>query len=169
MNIFITDENPEICATDLCDKHIVKMVLESGQMLSTAHRLCNGQSDVYKVAYKNHPCTIWTRASASNYFWHYQLFVAMSNEYKHRYKKEHTTFTKLQDKLCVLPRDIPMGKLTPFACCMPDEYKISNNVILNYRWFITNKPFKKVWTNRDKPNWYNEFKCVDPLLANFAV
>ena len=154
MNIFVTDQNPKICAMSLCDKHAVKMILESGQMLSTAHRLCNGSTDVYKTAYQNHPCTIWTRQTDANYMWHLELFVHMCAEYQYRYKKIHTTYSKLINQLLTIPSGIPNGELTPFPCCMPDEYKISSNVFHNYRWFICNKPFPRVWTKRSPPFWF---------------
>ena len=43
MNIFYLHENPEICAEYHCDKHVVKMILETAQMLSTAHRIIDGE------------------------------------------------------------------------------------------------------------------------------
>lgn len=44
MNIFYLDNDPAKAAKDLVDKHIVKMPLESAQMLSTVHRLLDGQT-----------------------------------------------------------------------------------------------------------------------------
>ncbi len=155
MNIFVTSDCYMTCAKELCDKHVVKMILESGQMLSTAHRLCNGfQDNVYKTAYKNHPCTIWTRRTSDNYIWHYNLWLCMCHEYKFRYNKIHTTYTKLVDYLCYIPKGIPFYKMTSFPCCMPDEYKIYDCVHANYRHFICNKPFKRVWTKTAEPLWH---------------
>ena len=63
MNIFVTDEDPVKSAQTLCDKHVVKMVLESAQMLSTAWRQWDPEASeergLYKAAHPNHPCTKW--------------------------------------------------------------------------------------------------------------
>ena len=69
MNIFYLDKNPDLSAQLHCDKHVVKMILEYAQMLSTAHRVLDNSQDVYKIAHKNHPCTIWVRENKSNYKW----------------------------------------------------------------------------------------------------
>ena len=51
MNIFVLDENPVIAAKMACDKHIVKMILESAQMLCTAKRVQDGE--LYMAKTKN--------------------------------------------------------------------------------------------------------------------
>ena len=68
MNIFVLDEDVEKCAEYHCDKHVIKMILESAQMMSAVVRL-NGHDTGYKLTHKNHPCTIWARKSLSNYIW----------------------------------------------------------------------------------------------------
>ena len=72
MNIFYLDSDPYVAAKMHCDKHVVKMILESAQMLSTAHRVLDGdeyadERGLYKMAHKNHPSTIWVRTSTDNY------------------------------------------------------------------------------------------------------
>ena len=74
MNIFYLTHNPMECAEQHCDKHVVKMILEYAQLLSTAHRLLDNNQKVYKTAFKNHPSTIWTRENKSNYRWLSMLF-----------------------------------------------------------------------------------------------
>ena len=75
MNIFHLDEDPETCAVYHCDKHVVKMILETAQMLSTAWRQSdNPPASVYKEAYLNHPMTKWVRETQYNYMWTYELF-----------------------------------------------------------------------------------------------
>jgi hypothetical protein len=131
MNIFVLNEDPIQAAKDQCDKHVVKMILETAQMLSTTQRwfyeddYCN-RVGYYKIAHINHPCTIWARTDASNYQWLYEHFVALCDEYTKRYGKVHLTDTKLRDKLSYIPGDMPSSypnKTTPFAQAMPDEYK----------------------------------------------
>jgi len=88
MNIFILDEDPSAAAKMHCDKHVVKMILETAQMLSTAHRLVDGDEyadrvGLYKAAYPNHPCTVWVREYAGAYLWSYYLLKNLSQEYTH--------------------------------------------------------------------------------------
>ena len=96
MNIFYLDRDPVIAAQMMCDKHVVKMILESAQMLSTAHRVLDGdeyadRKGLYKLAHKNHPSTIWVRSSLENYTWLYDHMVALMAEYTYRYGKHHAT------------------------------------------------------------------------------
>ena len=117
MNIFYLDTDPIEISKMLCDKHSVKMVLESAQMLSTAHRVLDGSSyanehGLYRIAHKNHPSTIWTRSSSQNYFWHLSLFRAMLDEYSHRFHRTHKS-NNLYDSLVHLPKNITSGRFTP--------------------------------------------------------
>ena len=113
----------------MCDKHVVKMIIESAQMLSTAHRELdcnlNNNDKLYKVAHKNHPSTKWVRENSAQYMWLYDHFVALCEEYTHRYGKTHMTDTKLRKILSQLPSTIDQNKhFNQPPQCMPDEYKI---------------------------------------------
>mgnify|MGYP006271713743 FL=1 len=123
MNIFILDTDPIVAAQWQCDKHVVKMIVESAQMLSTAHRILDGEQTrrpsksgktmvkywvhpnqeledtLYKAVHVGHPCTIWTMETNANYEWHYQHFKALCIEYRFRYGKTHSTETLLTDAL----------------------------------------------------------------------
>ena len=84
MNIFYLDSRPDTAAEMHCDKHCVKMILEYAQLLSTAHRVLDGDDahpDLYKIAHKNHPSTRWTRSSEDHYVWLYELFRNLSIEF----------------------------------------------------------------------------------------
>ena len=94
MNIFVVDEDPIVSATQLCDKHVVKMIVEGCQMLSTIHRIGGSHViyapvNLYKASFQNHPCTIWARESSENYMWLADHTRALSFEYTHRYGKIH--------------------------------------------------------------------------------
>ena len=89
MNIFVLDNDINICAKYHCDKHVIKMILESAQMLSSVVRL-NGHDIGYKLTHQNHPCTIWARKSLSNYLWLFQLTDSLNSEYRYRYSKAKT-------------------------------------------------------------------------------
>ena len=116
MNIFVLSLCPKQCAKFTNDKHVVKMILESAQMLCTTHHLCciNPDSNIYKIAHKNHPCTIWTRETKANYSWLYLLFRELCKEYTYRYLKIHKCETKLMNILNNIPELIPEGNMTIF-------------------------------------------------------
>ena len=89
MNIFYVDTDPVVAASNLLDKHICKMPLESAQMLCTAHRVLDNSEFVagqplYKIAHKNHPSSIWVRQTTENYSWLYRHFIGLCEEYHTR-------------------------------------------------------------------------------------
>lgn len=155
MNIFYLSENPVDCAQQHCDKHCVKMVVESAQLLSTAHRVINESVDlpIYKIAHKNHPSAIWCRTTDSNYKWLYKLFVALLEEYEYRYERSHKCWS-LVPYLCNTPTGIVSGPFTPPPPAMPDQYK-STNVIESYRNYYNGaKASFAKWKNRPTPEWF---------------
>jgi len=87
MNILVLDNDIEKCAQYHCDKHVVKMILESAQMLSATLRL-NGADQGYQVTHKNYPCTKWTRESLSNWKWLKKLATALNKKYKFRFERQ---------------------------------------------------------------------------------
>ena len=90
MNIFHLDKDPNNCAKYHCDKHVVKMILETAQMLSTAYQRHFGINDrLYKVAYPKHPMTIWVGDSKENFVWTMNLMKCLLYQYTLRYNKEH--------------------------------------------------------------------------------
>jgi hypothetical protein len=180
MNIFILDYHPVVAAKLQCDKHIVKMVLESAQMLSTAHRILDGTESkirsksgkttvkhwihptldavLYKAVHVGHPCTVWTMESDANYVWHYEHFIALCDEYTYRYGKVHKTDTKLRKVLGAIPANIPRKALTPFKLAMGAAPECINPIdpVGSYRSFYQTKQerFKMAWTKRDVPSWF---------------
>lgn len=158
MNIFYVDESPETAAQMMCDKHVVKMILESAQLLSTAHRLLddNPNEILYKVTHKNHPSAVWTRQSFLHYSWLYKHFVALCDEYTYRYGKIHKTDSKLRKILRNYPQkfstQVSSWKEPP--CCMPEDSKISLDTVDNYRqYYKTHKKHIHKWTKRNTPDW----------------
>tara|TARA_R100000541_G_scaffold43829_2_gene50992 strand:- start:942 stop:1463 length:522 start_codon:yes stop_codon:yes gene_type:complete len=138
MNIFYLHQDPHEAAKLQYNKHVVKMILESAQMLCTAHHCVMGEdADVpYKVAHRNHPSTIWARRSANNYEWLYHHFVALSKEYTKRYGKEHLSYTKCKDKLNILPGGLSYTGITDMPQCMPDEYKDDCSIQAYWNYYI---------------------------------
>jgi hypothetical protein len=82
----------------MTNKHVVKMIVESAQLLSTAHHVLDGDNAVkgiYKKTHANHPSAVWTRESIGNYMWLRDHALALLNEYGLRYHKlpsNHATF-----------------------------------------------------------------------------
>jgi hypothetical protein len=154
MNIFALDTDPIQAAKWHCDAHVIKMTLETAQMLSTINRLAGKTDLLYRVTHINHPCTVWARETSENYFWLYRLGIALGSEYKERYGKTHASM-KIIESLSELPSIVPSGNLTGFALCMPDQYKRSNPV-LSYRVFYRiekNQGRLGTW-KQNKPEWW---------------
>lgn len=161
MNIFILDNDPVIAAQLQCDKHVVKMVLESAQLLSTAHHIYGDidSSALYKKTHENHPSAIWARESVENYIWLYNHFIGLCDEYTHRYNKIHKTDTKFRKVLGSVPVNIKAIVKTPFKLAISniDECVGSNAVELYQSYYKTKKDkFVMKWTNRDIPWWFLE-------------
>ena len=160
MNIFYFDECPVKSAQAQPDKMLVKMPLETAQMLCTAHRVLDGDdyadaNGLYKEAYKNHPCTIWARESWDNYQWLYKHFIALGDEYKYRYGREHASITKLKIPLLKVPDNIVDKKMTSVAQAMPEEYKDENPITAYRNYCINEKHYAKWERGRDKPSWWH--------------
>ena len=169
MNLFILNVDPIVAAQEQCDKHVVKMIVESAQMLSTVHRMLDGtetrkrsvsgktmtkyyelsddrEDILYKACHFNHPCTIWTRENCCNYTWHYKHFTALCDEYTYRYEKTHSTDTKLRKILSNLPDNIPRENgRTPFRLAMKSNPECivqdlgGTNAVESYRKFYKTK------------------------------
>jgi hypothetical protein len=159
MNIFYLDTDPLLCAQYHNDRHCVKMVLESAQLLSTAHRLLDSQADLetssfYAATHKNHPCAIWTRQSADNYEWLYYLFCALCDEYKLRYSKTHKTDLMLREPLRMIPTGLPWIGRTPPAQAMPEYVRAENPVRAYRNYYRLEKKHLASWKVRGKPYWW---------------
>jgi len=148
MNIFAIDINPVKAAMQLHNKHIVKMILESAQMLSTTQRLYgNNNFLLYLIAYPYHPSTIWVRESQQNYIWLFIHLEALLQEYTYRYKKFHKV-EFIKEYLRYPPIELKCLGLTRFALAMPDKYK-EEDPIQSYRnYYIGEKIQGNFWTNR---------------------
>jgi len=125
MNIFFLSFNPRIAAEHHCDKHVVKMILETAQLLYSAHPVVPAHG--YKKTHLNHPCAIWTRESLGNYQWLCQLGEALCAEYTFRYGKVHKTQSHLT-WLTANPPDLPKLGITEIRQAMPEEFKRPNPV-----------------------------------------
>lgn len=161
MNIFYLDHDPTACAQYHGDKHVVKMILETAQLLCSAHHLHHSPADnLYRLTHQNHPSARWVRAAKSHYDWTYRLFVALCQEYTHRYGKVHLTEQKLKETLafCPITHD---DTFSPPPLVMPDEFHRDTNtpddVVHAYRqYYKTAKADLMVYTNRTPPFWASQ-------------
>ena len=156
MNIFYLDKSAVISAQYMCDKHVVKMILESAQLLCTAHHLCPTDAvrpeKFYKKTHYNHPSAVWARASADNYLWLTAHAKALLSEYTYRYDKQHASTSVIMWCSANIP-DIPNGKLTEMPQCMPDEYKSKDSVVAYRRYYNGAKSHLHDWKRRQVPDW----------------
>jgi hypothetical protein len=147
MNIFVLDENPELAAYYLCDEHIVKMCLETAQILSTV------SGGPYKSTHANHPCTIWARSGSDNYRWLVSHGLAIGCEYTARFGKEHKSAEVIR-AICEPPPTVPPGS-TPFALAMPDQFRVPGDAVASYRRYYKSKSFA-TWKRSPRPFWWPE-------------
>lgn len=177
MNIFYIDENPVEAATMMVDKHVVKMILETTQLLSTAHRVIDGTEYVgqtktgrkvkrwvlpdvreemlYSATHVNHPSAVWCRTTVDNYKWLYEHLKALHFEYTYRYGKVHAC-EKLMGALFYAPNNLKDWNMTPMPSCMAPEYIISDDPLTNYRnYYKIGKSQMHKWTKRPTPEWIN--------------
>ena len=174
MNLFILHNDPVKSAQAHGDKHVVKMILETCQMLYTAHwtaahpellektrmkvptpESLKTSPKPYKAAHINHPCTKWIRASLQNYLYACELGIELAAEYTYRYGKTHACEEHVW-WLKTFPPSLPQIGQTPFAIAMDNEYKISDDAIECYRhYYLTAKKEKGllVYTKREPPSF----------------
>lgn len=155
MNIFFLDTDTRKIAEYHCDKHVVKMILETAQLLCGVHHVSESRYIIpYKLSHKNHPCSIWTRNSLSNYLYLCELGLDLCEEYTYRYGKRH----KSQDVIewCLIHKpNIPDIGFTEPAKTMPDEYKVGYSIVQSYRnYYINAKSGFAKWTKRSVPEWF---------------
>ena len=162
MNIFFLDYDTQKCAQYHCDKHVVKMVLETAQLLCGVHHMTpqlqnNYRTSTvqvpYKLSHKNHPCAIWSRESLSNYLYLCDLGLELCKEYTYRYGKRHKSQDVIEWCLINKPNIVDKNFTTP-PKAMPDEYKV-NDVIESYRnYYRGAKKSFAVWKHKNLPEWF---------------
>lgn len=178
MNIFVLDLDPEKCAQYHCDKHLVKMITESNQILGsiayTARgvyrkvditpvfiektfkgfpRQENGKPHPYGIGYRNHPCTQWAAKSLGNYRWLCILNAEMSKEYTRRYGRKHAG-EEITRWYATNHPELPMLGVTPFAQAMPDDCKNPNAVVAYRQYYKKHKARIAKWAHSPTPSWW---------------
>lgn len=159
MNIFVLDMNFEKNAQCHTDSHVVKMILESAQLMSSAVRF-SGIDAGYKLTHVNHPCAKWARESLSNWLWLRTLSEALHEEW--RYRGSHPTWKNHKSAEMIMSLPLPNIKeigLTEFALCMPDEFKVPSDAVQSYRnYYREAKKHLHKWKNRQVPDWLEDYQ-----------
>jgi len=177
MNIFFLDYDPKQAAEYMVDRHVVKMILESAQLLSTAHRVIDGieyegksqsgrkakrwkledgrEEIMYSATHINHPSAVWCRKSVENYVWLVDHMFALMDEYTHRYGKIHKVHSSgMSYHLQSPPFNLKEWDFTIPPSAMAPEYILGDDPVANYKnYYIKGKSHLHKWTLRDKPYW----------------
>lgn len=182
MNIFVLDNDAVESARMMCDKHVVKMIVETAQLLSTAHHVIDGQQikivgkrsyntykcdkpNICKATMINHPCSIWTRENSANYKWLWKHGFALLGEYKERYNKIHAMTNLIYNDLYEPPFNIKKEKkTTPFAQAMPEQYKNKDAIIAYREYYLNEKTRFAKWKNNNTPKWFAEKNPIIGLM-----
>lgn len=160
MNIFVLHWNTRQCAQMHCNKHVIKMILESCQLLCSAWHMIDPCHEIYqpcyKLTHKNHPCSIWVRQSTGNYKWLCSLAIELCYEYTYRYGKIHKSQPFIESLSDHVP-PIENNEMTQMPLAMPTQYK-TDDAVLSYRhYYIEEKKSLHNWTgkfgSRDIPDW----------------
>jgi hypothetical protein len=175
MNVFFLDENPKLSAQYHVDKHVVKMILETAQLLCGVHHMTDQVTTKYrpstdqvttkyppsthqvpyKLSHKNHPCAVWARQSLSNYLYLCELGLELGKEYTYRYGKRHKSIDVINWCIINKPNIPDIGFTTP-AMAMPDEFKV-DSVVESYRnYYMGAKKELASWKKREKPLWFRK-------------
>ncbi len=174
MNIFVLDENPVIAARMLCDKHIVKMPLETAQLLSSVFSIAlkapnpfvsitNQNIEVpYKLTHKNHPCSLWARQSKGSFCWLIEYGRELCKEYTWRYKRTHKS-EEIVD-WCDSNKDLLIfqsADIQTFIQALPDRYKCSSPIKAYRKYYLQEKMrFAKWEKGREAPDWIIGNHCT---------
>lgn len=179
MNIFYLSKSIQECVEMHCNKHVTKMVTEYVQIMSTAHRVLDGEEQyvlsakgrhqktfvlrsegdnelMNKATHYNHPSAVWARSNRSCYEYLHKLTVALCAEHTHRYGTIRSCVTSgLLDRLATAPLNIKDGEFTEPPPAMDDEYIVPGDSVESYRrYYMGAKRHIAEWKNRPVPYWY---------------
>lgn len=185
MNLFYLDSDLDTNAEYHVDQHVVKIITEAAQLLTSAvwvdsllgyvPRVLNSEERQliseakskepaieertftrFLPTHINHPCAVWVRTSRSNYEWTYSYCDALNAEYQYRYNKNVNH--KSFDAAFNLPdlRSLPDKGDTVRPLCMPDKYKLDDPIESYRAYYMGDKAELAKWKNRDKPDWWRD-------------
>jgi hypothetical protein len=154
MNIFYLHSDPVLAAQMQVDKHVVKMTLETAQLLCSAFD--KGQAP-YRRTHYNHPCAKWVRQSKQNYLWLVKHGLALAEEYSYRYGKEHKSGKIIQWCLeNVNSLEFTENSFSQPPQAMPVDYHSDSSVTAYRNYYKGEKAYLKSYKNREEPEWWNK-------------
>ncbi len=167
MNIFYLDQDPVLAAQYHCDKHVVKMILETAQILSTVCRHnYDSRPGLYKPTHEHHPCVQWANLTGGNYHWLWRLGTDLCNEYTYRYGKVHKSSAVIK-ACCLEPDNLRQSieHLTFPAQAMPPEYQRDDSAVAAYRAYYRGaKSSLLVFTRRRPPEWLADVATFKEII-----
>ena len=175
MNIFYLDKNPRRAAEMMHDKHVVKMVLETAQILSTVcHRHGCWVPEMYRPTHANHPSVLWAGESVERFQWLYAHGLWLGKEFEYRYGHAHKSSGVIDLVPYFTPQEFPQEHWTEPPQAMPDEFKIAGDSVAAYRaYYLGRKVEQSGWTRRPVPAFIIEGKAnmakkkqVEPVEAS---
>jgi len=160
MNIFFLHSTPRLAAANHADVHVGKMLIESCQLLATAHHYYGeGENVTYKPTHVNHPCAVWVRESALNYGYVADMAEALGREHYFRFGTNHASQAVLRKELTSAPEAMRMlpFKFTEPPQCMPEEFH-EEDYVEAYRSYYASKAdtMNLKWERKDDnaPFWF---------------
>lgn len=177
VNIFATSKSPFESAIVLPDKLVVKMPVETCQMISiiyskwyydwgNVHKTDGTPYETKKGAFRNHPCTQWAAKNYENLAWLIVHGIHLCTEYNKRYGKIHSCNKTLFEAKKLFHKKT--GKaitihcmVDQFARAMPDDIKNDTTIddITAYRKYMNTKLWVKdnyVRLPERKPVWISD-------------
>ena len=158
MNIFALSVHPKEAAKWHMDQHVVKMPVETAQILCTVRRMYGDNTLHCQSAHMYHPCYTWGAESAENYVWLCILGIELCIEFTYRYGKSHRCESIIEECLQQIPKRIANRGRTKFAQVMPKQYTMDNSVLAYRNYYIQEKSHLARWSNREVPYWWSE--CI---------
>ena len=152
MNIFYFDDDIDACARYHCDAHVIKMILESAQILCTVSWMHEIPAP-YRPTHQKHPCVVWSNESIANWLWLKDLACALNKEYLYRFNhvNNHRSYDVIQS--LILP-PLPNIALTERPQVMPPEYRHVSPIEAYRHYFSCCKSHLAQWRKRPVPTWY---------------
>lgn len=154
MNIFFLWMDVEQCAAAHTDRHVVKMILETCQLLcSVYHVTCPDVRVPYKLTHKNHPCAVWARTSLENYEWLLRLGAQLCREYTHRYGRVHASQAVVEHLASLDAPRVPALGFTDPPQAMPAVYHLASPVAAYRLYYQQEKRHLFAWRRRAMPDF----------------
>lgn len=185
MNIFVTDEDPVLCAQNLDDKRVGNLLMEANQMLSLAVKTHHSEDPRFLgidqgqltrgFAHQNSPISLWVRHTRGNFDWTAAHARALAAEFKHRFGKEHASAFRT-DYISRFAGHIPAGQLTDFQNSAKNsslgiDFSWLEPVTEAYRQYLRTRwpsgTHAPKWTNRGQPEWY--MKLGDQIIIGYLA